>query len=170
MRGGAAIYGDSEALLAIAPDPAACETIPGTVCGVEKSVCLQSEIGKGFAAVAAANTGNYDLFFCGVPEGEPTCVPFRAGEYGASTPDDTDGDGVPNAQDDCATIFNPARPVDGGDQADHDSDGLGDVCDPARFSLALSATSTPTTATATAPPTTATTARHLQRRPGRRRR
>ncbi len=130
MRGGAAIYGDSEALLAIAPDPAACETIPGTVCGVEKSVCLQSEIGKGFAAVASANAGNYDLFFCGVPDGEPTCVPFRAGEYGASTPDDTDGDGVPNAQDDCATIFNPARPVDGGDQADHDSDGLGDVCDP----------------------------------------
>ena len=130
MRGGAAIYGDSEPLLALAPDPAGCETLPGAVCGVEKSVCLQSEIGKDFAAVAAANTGSYDLFFCGVPDNEPTCVPFRAGEYGTTTADDTDGDGVLNTQDDCPTIFNPARPLDGGDQADHDSDGLGDVCDP----------------------------------------
>lgn len=130
MRGGAAIYGDSEALLALAPDPAGCETIPGTVCGVEKSVCLQSETGRNFAAIAAANTASYGLFFCGVPDGEPTCVPFRPGEYSESTADDTDGDGVPNAQDDCPAIFNPARPLDGGDQADHDSDGLGDVCDP----------------------------------------
>ena len=130
MRGGTALYGDSEPLLALAPDPAACEAIPGAVCGVEKSVCLQGEVGKDFATVAAANTGNYGLFFCGVPDNEPTCVPFRPGEYAETTADDTDGDGVADAQDDCPSVFNPARPLDGGDQADHDSDGLGDVCDP----------------------------------------
>ena len=36
---------------------------------------------------------------------------------------DTDGDGVPDATDNCPTVSNP-------DQADFDSDGLGDACDP----------------------------------------
>ena len=35
---------------------------------------------------------------------------------------DTDGDGVPDAQDNCPTTFNP-------NQADWDNDGTGDVCD-----------------------------------------
>ena len=37
-------------------------------------------------------------------------------------PVDTDGDGVPNAQDNCPFTANP-------DQADNDDDGQGDVCD-----------------------------------------
>ena len=37
--------------------------------------------------------------------------------------DDTDGDGVPNATDNCPQKIN-------GDQADQDSDGKGDACDP----------------------------------------
>ncbi len=36
---------------------------------------------------------------------------------------DLDGDGVPNALDNCPSVFNP-------DQADHDLDGRGDACDP----------------------------------------
>lgn len=36
---------------------------------------------------------------------------------------DTDGDGVPDTTDNCPTVANPG-------QADFDSDGLGDVCDP----------------------------------------
>src|SRR5262249_25819545 len=36
--------------------------------------------------------------------------------------EDTDGDGVPNASDNCVTAVNP-------DQSDVDGDGLGDVCD-----------------------------------------
>ncbi len=35
---------------------------------------------------------------------------------------DSDGDGFPNSQDNCPTIYNP-------DQADADSDGVGDLCD-----------------------------------------
>lgn len=38
-------------------------------------------------------------------------------------PNDVDGDGVPNASDNCPSIANP-------DQADSDHDGIGDACDP----------------------------------------
>jgi len=37
-------------------------------------------------------------------------------------PPDTDNDGVPDYQDNCPTVYNP-------DQADFDSDGIGDACD-----------------------------------------
>src|SRR6478752_1406082 len=41
----------------------------------------------------------------------------------ANKPNDFDGDGVPNASDNCPYTPNP-------DQADSDGDGKGDVCDP----------------------------------------
>src|SRR6478752_7659015 len=41
----------------------------------------------------------------------------------ADDPNDFDGDGVPNAVDNCPYTSNP-------DQADNDGDGKGDVCDP----------------------------------------
>lgn len=40
-----------------------------------------------------------------------------------TTSSDSDGDGVPDDQDNCPNVANP-------DQADHDKDGLGDTCDP----------------------------------------
>lgn len=42
-------------------------------------------------------------------------------------PLDTDGDGIPNASDNCPTVPNA-------DQHDEDGDGLGDVCDPCPIS------------------------------------
>jgi thermitase len=41
----------------------------------------------------------------------------------ADSAGDPDGDGVPNASDDCPTVSNPG-------QADTDGDGIGDACDP----------------------------------------
>jgi hypothetical protein len=49
---------------------------------------------------------------------------------GAPSSSDADGDGIPDASDDCPRVFNPIRPVDGGKQADADGDGVGDACDP----------------------------------------
>ena len=37
-------------------------------------------------------------------------------------------DGIDDAQDNCASVFNPVRPMDGGAQPNLDSDALGDAC------------------------------------------
>lgn len=52
---------------------------------------------------------------CGGDSGEP--------DAGGGSPSDLDGDGVPNAMDNCPERANPA-------QANEDSDALGDACDP----------------------------------------
>ncbi len=62
--------------------------------------------------------GGFDLVG-GVPVGVSTLEVFTP----PSPVVDTDSDGIPDAEDNCPSIYNP-------DQADFDSDGLGDVCDP----------------------------------------
>jgi large repetitive protein len=106
------------------------------VCSTPKAVCLESETGQTLAELETAAAVTYPLFFCDVPADEPTCDPFRetavdgSGEYtGEISPSDLDGDGVVNASDDCAAVFNPVRPVDDGEQADADQGGKGDACD-----------------------------------------
>ena len=107
--------------------------------GTDKNICTQSETGKTLAQIEAEIPGIYPLFFCGVPENEPTCVPYRGTDdivdgstsytQGPSS-SDADGDGVDDGSDNCPSIFNPARPLDMGGQSDFDEDGVGDVCDP----------------------------------------
>ncbi|MFK8000474.1 MAG: amidohydrolase family protein [Polyangiales bacterium] len=136
MRGGDVLYGD-EAIVNVLST--GCDGVD--VCGASKSVCLMADIGSSFAALSAANGGAYPLFACNAPENEPSCVPARVGDSpaaevngsnrysGMSMADDMDGDGIVDADDNCAAVFNPIRPLDNNMQADFDADGFGDACD-----------------------------------------
>ena len=134
MRAGKPLYGDAAVIGALAPS--GCDALD--VCGAQKSVCLSGDIGESLATLQSKVGSLYAAFFCGTPDNEPTCVPSRmAAVNGSTTYDgqpaagDGDGDGIPDASDDCPTVFNPIRPLDDGKQADADGDGAGDACDSA---------------------------------------
>ncbi len=133
MRAGKVLYGDDG--IVTTATAAACDALD--VCGTAKKVCLQDEFGKNLAALKTAAGANiYPAFFCGTPTNEPSCTPRRPKSVSGSTvytgvpsATDGDGDGIPDASDDCKKVFNPIRPMDGGKQADADGDGAGDACD-----------------------------------------
>lgn len=134
MRAGKTLYGDASIVGAM-PNVGSCDVVP--VCSSSKQICLEGEIGKTWSALQTAVGNTYDAFFCGTPTNEPSCVPTRGAAVdgstvydGSTSADDTDGDGIANASDNCPTVFNPIRPMDTGKQADVDGDGKGDVCDP----------------------------------------
>lgn len=133
LRGGQALYGD-QALVAGLTGNGPCDALD--VCGVQKAVCLSSEIGTTLSALQTAVGAIYPAFFCGTPTNEPTCTPSRSESVNGSTTytgepseSDDDGDGIANVSDDCPEVFNPIRPMDDGAQADADADGVGDACD-----------------------------------------
>ena len=129
LRGGRPLYGDQALLASPALGAAACE--PLTVCDTPKLVCAAGDTGVSLADLASAAQAVHPLFFCGAPAPEPSCVPFRTGEYdGSRSPTDADGDGVADAADRCPQVFDPPRPMDATEQADSDGDGRGDACDP----------------------------------------
>ena len=127
MRGATALYGDESIINGLGNQ--GCEN--DDVCGVTKSICSQADAGVAYSTLKAyVNQGAYPLFFCGEPSEEPSCIPFRQGEFtGMSSPDDQDGDGVSDDLDNCPTVFNAPRPLEGNFQGDVDQDGLGDACD-----------------------------------------
>ena len=140
LRGGEVLYGD-DTLVGALNSGTACDAID--ICGVSKQLCVKRETGMTFDQVETSVTGtgtevydNYPLHFCGVPEGEPTCVPSRPGEFtGELTANDADGDGIADGSDNCPTWFNPPRVMDGGAQPNADGDALGDACDPCPFDM-----------------------------------
>jgi cytosine/adenosine deaminase-related metal-dependent hydrolase len=149
MRGGKALYGDETLLSAKGMGAEVCEDLD--VCGVKKKACVKQDLGtvdlKTLLAETVKNPTNnntpellYPLFFCKdqTPKNEPSCVPYRGPTASAATastytsgetPVDKDGDGVPDATDNCPSVFNPIRPMDGDKQGDTDADGIGDACD-----------------------------------------
>ena len=130
MRAGKVLYGDAPIVGTKELGGMTCEALD--VCGTAKLACVAQDTKNvsSLAKVKAAIDPTYPLFFCGVPDQEPSCVPSRPGEYtGVSAADDKDGDGVKDAADNCPAIFNPEMLIEGGQQ-DADGDGFGDVCDP----------------------------------------
>jgi len=132
MRGGKVLYGDDAVVGGLAQG---CDTLD--VCGTSKQVCLMGEIGKNLAALQTSVGTIYPAFACGEPMNEPSCTPTRPASVAGSTvytgvpgAGDMDGDGVPDASDNCPSVFNPVRPMDNGMQGDGDGDGVGDACDP----------------------------------------
>ncbi len=128
MRGGEVLYGDQAVVTALSGADG-CEALD--VCERAKSLCVQRDVGQTLAEVRAGiAAGSYDLFFCGDPPGEPTCLPSRPNEFtGMSRMGDRDGDGMLDENDNCPTVFNPPRPLDGTMQGDADGDMTGDACD-----------------------------------------
>jgi cytosine/adenosine deaminase-related metal-dependent hydrolase len=128
LIGGRPVFGEADVVAGLGES---CEALD--VCGQPRAVCAARELGVAYADLAAqvaAGNPAYPAFFCGAPDGEPTCVPSRPGEFsGVAGPGDGDGDGVSDGDDNCPSVFNPVRPIDGGAQSDEDGDGEGDACD-----------------------------------------
>ncbi len=149
MRGGKALYGDANLLGAKGLKTETCEDLD--VCGVKKKACVKQDLGKDTLQVLLTATVKnptngqmpellYPLFFCKdkTPKNEPSCTPSRgpttaaasASKYtGTASGSDKDGDGIEDAKDNCPSVFNPIRPMDGDKQGDGDGDGIGDACD-----------------------------------------
>lgn len=139
LRGGKALYGDADLVKEEAAGGGAdCEDID--VCKVAKKACVKKDLGdKSLSDLETAAASVYPLFFCKgeIPTNEPSCLPMRGpmtnrpkvSSYSGITAGDKDGDGVPDGNDDCPSVFNPIRPMDGETQADTDGDGIGDACD-----------------------------------------
>jgi hypothetical protein len=142
LRGGVPLYGEADVVGAL---DAGCEAID--VCGERRAVCATRELGVDYATLHEGAAGAYPAFFCGVPDGEPTCVPSRPGEFtGARGAGDADGDGIPAAGASGPTVVHPRRPLDGGMLADVDADGVGDACDPTPVGDDLDGDGTPNAA------------------------
>ncbi|MBX3214653.1 MAG: amidohydrolase family protein [Labilithrix sp.] len=126
LRGGKPLYGDASVIDGLAA--ADCAALD--VCGEKKKVCVDTA-GVTLADIQTTAASIYPLFSCKgeTPKDEPSCVPYRDSYPNGTSATDRDGDGIPDADDNCPSIFNPTRALDGANQSDVDGDGIGDACD-----------------------------------------
>jgi hypothetical protein len=97
--------------VATSTDPATPPGTPGTLTGDETAQTLSASVGT-----HAGGFGPDHFLFAGF-------LDLRANAEVGSAVFDSDGDGVPDAEDNCPTVANPG-------QTDSDGDGQGDACDP----------------------------------------
>jgi hypothetical protein len=146
LRDGKLLAGDEELAAPLATP--FCESLD--VCGTLKTVCIKStedatnRANQTFTDITTAlrtaleaarltdfdydptdlsTTYEYDLAPAFLCERPAPCRFGRGAISGTPTADDGDGDGEPDATDNCPRVFNPS-------QADLDGDGAGDACDP----------------------------------------
>lgn len=127
LRGGKPLYGEASLVDALGTGTT-CAALD--VCKTEKKVCVDTP-GVTLADIQTAAASIYPLFYCKgeTPKDEPSCVPYRDAYPNGTSATDRDGDGIPDANDNCPSIFNPTRALDGASQSDVDGDGVGDACD-----------------------------------------
>ena len=125
LRGGMPLVGEVELMQALGAEAPDCEDT--VVCLQNRRICAVRETGSPLPAQDLT-----PLAYCGISA--RSCMPSRSSTpplfTGISSPDDNDGDGITNGDDNCPDVFNPALPRGDGTQDDEDQDGLGDACDP----------------------------------------
>ena len=133
LRDGLALYGEPEWVSMLAENPAWCESIDA--CGEERSVCAKAgssgddsqtaaDIEEILSSALGAVSMPAGLDYANDLLGLFSCEETRAScDISSPSEGDTDGDGVPDADDTCPSAYDPL-------QRDHDGDGAGDVCDP----------------------------------------
>lgn len=103
-----------------------CQEDPRALCGEQRMICGAANA-RPLAALLALKTYVIDDAKLCRPQPTDDCVPVRPGLYsGIPTSGDRDGDGVPDSNDSCPSIFNPPLPFLGGKQSDMAA--LGEVC------------------------------------------
>lgn len=130
---GEALYGRASWIASLATHPDWCEALD--VCGEAQAICMKvassgddaqtlEEIADSLTAAMAGVSmpSGYDyakelfpLYECA--ESRDSC------DLSAPATGDTDGDGIPDGDDVCPTVYDP-------NQWDYDADGEGDACDP----------------------------------------